>query len=101
MKAKITATTDAGCLELVRDEYGDLWRYAGDDMLGNVMVEEICDGASSVAEAETCGRAGVFSYSPYSEDEGTLVVKEDGATFGVNCADEFVVAGGEWTENEA
>jgi hypothetical protein len=68
------------------DGYGDRWIYYTDDASGHWAVDH--------EDGDQAGEVTRFA-------DGSLEVarRRDGDTFGVTCTEEFVVEGGQWTEN--
>jgi hypothetical protein len=91
MQAKVIGWTGGNQADLFCDEYGGLWAYAVAAADGTIAVEEVPDGERQ----EPVGRAGVFE-SGQEGAEGEIYPKADGATYGVNCQDEYVAQHGRW-----
>lgn len=96
IEAKVTGWNDASGAEYIQDVNGDLWHVIVNAMDGTIAVEEVTHGERH----EPVGRAGVFVWEKGTEDGGHIVTREDGDTYGVNTDSDWVVVGGEWTENE-
>ena len=96
-RATVEDIHDDGSARLLRDEAGNLWFVAVDAADGTLAVEQMTDGV----RLEKVGRCGVFAWAADGSEGGTVTTKEDGATYGVSCADEYTAHRGEWelTEN--
>ena len=72
--------------DVVTDEYGNEWEYYTDDACGHVAVQrETADG---------------YQAGQFVPTQGELYPSAEGSTFGVNSTDEYIVRGGQWTEND-
>ena len=86
--AKVTGWTDAMNADQFEDEHGFTWKTAYDAIDGTIAVERT-DGHQT----------GIFSWHEGTDDIGDIAYASDGATYGVNCSDEFIAHNGEWIEN--
>ena len=88
MNATVKSWTDSGVAETLKDADGFTWTTAYDASDGTIAVE-----------CEDGDRAGIFRRLPHTADRGDLYPVSDGATYGVNCSEEFIAENGEWIEN--
>lgn len=95
LNSTVQSWTDSQAADTFRDEDGGLWRTFADAVDGTIAVQEFAHDGDDAPVL----RAGVFTWDRDSNDTGTITPKDDGATYGVNCEDEYIVRGGEWVEN--
>ena len=96
INAMVTGWNDAGGAEYIQDVNGDRWHVVVDALDGTIAVEEVTHGERH----EPVGRAGIFVWAMGSENEGHVATREDGDTYGINTDSDWVVASGEWVQNE-
>lgn len=77
-----------------QDDEGSYWRYAVDACDGTVAVEEVY-----YPSLEPAGRCGVLHYR-VGEEAADVWPVEDGATYGVNCEDDYTARDGCWRTTE-
>lgn len=100
MAGQLIETKDGS--PVIVDEYGDQWDVYTDDGAGNYAIQRDA-GERWEAATFTIGRG---EFGPLDSFEGTLSARQEGATFGVNCQDEFIVCRTDnawslsWVENE-
>ncbi len=97
MRAKVIGWTDGGAARRFQDEHGNHWHCFTDAADGTIAVNRVSGDTGE--EPNGCG-AGVFVWWPDAEDHGTIDVAEEGAFYGVNCTEEYIVRGGEWRDND-
>ena len=102
MRATVESWTDGGSPETFRDEHGNRWRYAFDDMNGTVAVERIDDygGGPCVPgiEEHESHEVGIFKW--FQVEGGEIYAAKEEEFYGVNCAEEFVVRDNSWEPND-
>lgn len=88
INAYVIGWTDGKSAEVIEDEHGFEWSVVVDALDGTIAVDRR-DGL----------KAGIFTWTSEARESGCIAYAEEGATYGINSSEDFIVSNGEWEEN--